>query len=157
MMQGYWRRPDLDEKAFVNLTDSVKYYRTGDLVRERTDGNLVFCGRKDRQIKIRGYRVELDEVELVIGTHEDVEEVIAVGVPSDDGNQQVIAGVLLRSQAKINSDEIESHARDKLPVYAVPTRIWIVDQLPRTGTNKLDRPAFQKQAIAWIASEQESA
>ena len=54
------------------------FYRTGDLVRERDDGNLLFLGRKDRQIKIRGYRVELDEVESVLGAFEEVSEAAAV-------------------------------------------------------------------------------
>ncbi|MGI9264604.1 MAG: amino acid adenylation domain-containing protein, partial [Gammaproteobacteria bacterium] len=78
MMRGYWDQPELTERAFYRrqIAGGVSdvYYRTGDLVQERDDGVLMFLGRKDRQIKTRGYRVELDEVESVLATHEQVEE-----------------------------------------------------------------------------------
>ena len=89
MMRGYWARPDLDARAFLDreIAPGVdrRYYRTGDLVRERPDGDLEFLGRRDRQIKVRGYRVELEEIESVLVGLDGVAEAAAVDVRDAEG------------------------------------------------------------------------
>ena len=89
MMQGYWGRPDLDASAFAVKPGGgprqLEFHRTGDLVRAESDGVLHFLGRKDRQIKTRGHRVELDEVESVLLTHASVEAAAVYGVPDGIG------------------------------------------------------------------------
>ncbi len=150
MMRGYWGRPDLDARAFWNRPvhghfEDV-YLRTGDLVRRRDDGMLEFHGRKDRQVKARGYRVELDEVEVAIGSHEAVESAAAYGVPDDDGSLHIEATVTLRNGQRITAEALRAHVATSLPRYAIPARFEIVAAMPRTSTGKIDRRALATRA-----------
>lgn len=146
MMRGYWARPDLNRRGFWRRSLFPDYeqvfYRTGDLVHEREDGNLLFLGRRDRQIKIRGYRVELEEVEAVISALPGVAEAAAVEVGDDDG-LTIVAAVILDDRSAADADTIRRGAAARLPAYAVPTRIDIRATLPRTGSGKADRPALR--------------
>ena len=147
MMRGYWSRPEMNREAFFRVglfPDFEKvYYRTGDLVRERADGNLVFLGRRDRQIKVRGYRVELDEVEGVVSSLPGVIEAAAVDVRDEEGNTQIVAAVLLGDDVDIDGDALRAGAAARLSAYAVPSRFEIREALPRTGTGKIDRRAVK--------------
>jgi len=145
MMQAYWARPDLNAKAFYRSEtsdgDQKTYYRTGDLVKEGKDGNLTFLGRKDRQIKIRGYRVELDEVENVLNAFPEVIEAAVIARSGDDGVMLILAAVQLTSDAAIDLTSLRQHASGSLSAYALPSRFEIVSSFPRTGTGKIDRRA----------------
>ena len=149
MMRGYWGRHDLNDKAFYyrNATDDYRdrFYRTGDLVQLDPDGNLRLLGRKDRQIKTRGYRVELDEVEAAILSHEAVQETAAFPIPDTDGSQQVAAAVMFKPGASTSTNQLTAHTTKHLPGYAVPTSIKIMDQFPRTSSGKINRRELQKQ------------
>jgi amino acid adenylation domain-containing protein len=145
MMRGYWGRPDLDARAFL-VRDAGEarnvFYRTGDLVRERPDGQLVFLGRRDRQVKVRGYRIELDEVESALAAADAVAEAAAVALPAAEGQLEIVAAVLLRPGATATGDMLRRRAGERLPPYAVPQRVEILSTFPRTGTGKIDRPAL---------------
>jgi acyl-coenzyme A synthetase/AMP-(fatty) acid ligase len=150
MMRGYWGRPDLDARAFwkrqvLGHFEDV-YLRTGDLVRRREDGLLEFHGRKDRQVKARGYRVELDEVEVAIGSHEAIESAAAYGVPDEDGSLHIEATVTLRDGRRVTAEALRAHVATSLPRYAIPLRFEIVDAMPRTSTGKIDRRALAVRA-----------
>jgi acyl-coenzyme A synthetase/AMP-(fatty) acid ligase len=156
MMLGYWGRPDLNVDAFYRrpafqLSEHV-FHRTGDLVRERADGALMFLGRKDRQIKIRGYRVELDEVEAALSSHEAVETVAVFPVPDTEGSQRIQAAVTLRTPDSVTQLDIVEHAAEILPRYALPEHIVILEELPRTSTGKVDRLALRERALNSITS-----
>lgn len=146
MMLGYWGRPDLNERAFfIRQRDgglSDRFYRTGDLVSMRDDGEFEFLGRKDRQIKSRGHRVELDEVEAVLCGHVDIDEAATFTVEDDEQGTLIEAAVILRRKAKVSNKEINRHAARMLPGYAVPRRIHVVTEYPRTRTGKVDRKAL---------------
>jgi amino acid adenylation domain-containing protein len=146
MMNGYWARPDLNRTAFFDHEPfpgfRKRFYRTGDLVRERADGNLLFLGRRDRQIKVRGYRVELDEVENVIGGFDDVVEAAVIAVRHDDERVEIVAAVRLRPGCATGPADIRRRATDRLSPYAVPSRIDVRDAFPRTGSGKIDRRAL---------------
>ena len=146
MMMGYWGRQDLNRTAFFDQEPfpgfRKRFYRTGDLVREREDGHLLFLGRKDRQIKIRGYRVELDEVENVIGGFEDVVEAAVIAVRHTDESLDIVAAVRLREGGAAEPEELRRRASGRLPPYAVPGRIDIREEFPRTGSGKIDRRAL---------------
>jgi amino acid adenylation domain-containing protein len=142
-MQGYWARPDLNGKAFF-IDEPLpgfhrRYYRTGDLARLDSKGLLHFLGRQDRQIKIRGYRLELDEVEAAFAAQASIEEAAAIAAPRGDGEKQICVFVLPRHAATFDPAEALSQARATLPSYAVPGRLEIVTAFPRTATGKIDR------------------
>lgn len=147
MMRGYWARPDLNRRAFFReslFTDFDKvFYRTGDLVRDRGDGNLLFLGRKDRMVKVRGYRVELDEVEAVLGSLPDVAEAAAVDLRDTEDNVTIVAAVLAREGSVVEAAELRRGAARRLSAYAVPSRIEIRESMPRTGSGKIDRTALR--------------
>ena len=150
MMRGYWARPDLNRRAFLRrplFADFDKvFYRTGDLVRDRGDGNLVFLGRKDRLVKVRGYRVELDEVEAVLGALPEVAEAAAVALRDTDGTVSIAAAVLTSDGA--DADRLRRGAAKHLSPYALPARIALLDDLPRTGSGKIDRKAVAAMLTA---------
>ncbi|MBC8229640.1 amino acid adenylation domain-containing protein [bacterium] len=152
LMRGYWRRPDLNEQVFFRrpvFTDYADvFYRTGDLVQLQPDGNFKFLGRRDRQIKIRGYRVELDDIEVALLSHEQVEEAAVFPIPDGEGSNQIEAAVTVKEGAVITSSDLAKHLTKQLPWYAVPNRIVIVEELPRTSTGKINRRELQAQALA---------
>lgn len=151
MMRGYWGRPDLNERAFLRRKLFPNYedlfYRTGDLVQEAADGHLKFLGRKDRQVKARGYRVELDEVENALSTHLDVEENAVYAVPDVEGSSRIEAAVIMRSGTRLVQDQLTRFLAELLPWYAVPTSIVELEEFPRTGSGKIDRRALRERAM----------
>jgi amino acid adenylation domain-containing protein len=152
MMRGYWSRPELNRKVFYRRLAFPDYeevfLRTGDLVRLRQDGtNYDFLGRKDRQIKTRGYRVELDEVEAALLAHSGVEEAAVFAVPDSEGSQQVQAAVIPRRTAEHTLADLKKHVSGLVPWYAVPTKIDVMPSFPRTSSGKIDRRRLREQAI----------
>ena len=152
VMRGYWGRPDMSERGFLRHAVFPHYrdifYRTGDLVQQRPDGNLIYLGRKDRQIKTRGYRVELDEVEVALLAHGQVEEAAVFPVPDGDGSNLIVAAVIAKAGCQLSSDLLVGHLSSRLPWYAVPATIDLTDDFPRTSTGKIDRRALRERALA---------
>jgi amino acid adenylation domain-containing protein len=148
MMQGYWGRPDLNAQAFYRRPVFADYeevfYRTGDLVQLQPDGELKFLGRKDRQIKIRGYRVELDGIEATLSAHDFVEESAVFPVSDGEGNNRIEAAVTLKADTSATPSELVNYLKDLLPWYAIPTKVVITDNLPRTSSGKIDRHRLQQ-------------
>lgn len=150
MMRGYWGRKDLDERAFHSRPvfghHEDVFLRTGDLVRRRPDGLLEFLGRKDRQVKVRGHRVELDEVEAALVSHDAVEAAAVFVVPDPDGSSRIDGAVTLHASHALDADALRTHAARLLPRYAVPERLAILEAMPRTSTGKIDREALRLRA-----------
>ncbi len=142
-MQGYWQRPELNERALVVRSDAKgrerTFYRTGDLVERMSDGNLRFVGRKDRQIKLRGYRIELDEVEMTLLSHQHVDEVAVVILQIDNEPDLLFAAISLHQKASTDTTTLINFLREHLPHYAIPEKIEFVDSFPRTSTGKISR------------------
>lgn len=140
MMKGYLGRSSDAECGIVSLmVDTIRqarFYRTGDIVSVNSDGHLVFRGRADRQAKIRGYRIELDEIEMALGSYEDVVE--AAAIVSADG-QFVEAFVRVGEKAEFLVVELIAHLRKRLPRYAIPKTVNVLDEFPRTTSGKIDR------------------
>jgi amino acid adenylation domain-containing protein len=155
MMRGYWGRPDLNERAFCRREVFGHYHdlfhRTGDVVQERADGTLAFLGRKDRQIKARGHRVELDEVEAALLAHDAVETAAAFPLPNADGGHDIGAAVVLKPDRPATAPDLLRHAAAQLPPYALPSRLVIMTELPRTSTDKIDRIRLQALTAAQCA------
>ncbi|MCC6189278.1 MAG: amino acid adenylation domain-containing protein, partial [Anaerolineales bacterium] len=136
VMRGYWGQPDKTARGFYRrpaleyLEDT--FYRTGDLVQQLPDGNLRYLGRKDRQVKTRGYRVELDEIEVALLAHVAVEEAAVFAVPDGMGSNQIEAAVVPKPQPGVSTAQLFEHLAQRLPAYAIPARLVITADLPRT-------------------------
>lgn len=150
VMRGYWGRPDLTARALRVLdTDGAARgpaYRTGDLVRERPDGALEFLGRRDHQIKTRGYRVELGEIEAALHRHPLVDEAVVVAIPDDEIGHRLKAVVVVRSGAALEAGALREHCAGTLPRYMVPETVEFRAHLPRTSSGKVDRRALADTA-----------
>ena len=149
-MVGYWNNETLTEKAFFRFKAAPGhehiYYRTGDLVKENERNELMFLGRIDRQIKLRGYRIELDEIESVLVKHEQVNEAAVIVVNRTGKDREIEAVVRLYDGANVEASGLIGHCSGSLPSYAVPQTVHIINDFPRTGTGKIDRNEITK----WI-------
>lgn len=150
MMKGYWQQPGLTEKALYKRERipgcEEVFYRTGDLVREDENGDLVFAGRKDRQIKMRGYRIELNEIESILTSHEKISEA-AVYTFRDKSNELTLAAsVVLKNGSEVNPSDLREHMEKYLPRYVVLNKIKISENLPRTPAGKVDHKELETRA-----------
>ena len=143
VMQGYWNRADLNNKAFIKINQS-NYYRTGDFVKLLPDATLSFLGRKDRQIKLRGFRVELDAIEHILQNIPGVQEV-AVYIIEENGNQYIKASLAVVEE--VSKELVFKNLNKHLPPYAVPSKIDMRQELPKTSSGKIDR---QKLMVALV-------
>ncbi|MFI6046869.1 condensation domain-containing protein [Nocardia sp. NPDC051321] len=144
---GYWHRPELTEKVFGTGPNGVPYYRTGDLARRLPDGRLVFVGRKDRQVKIRGHRVEPGEAETFLRSHPTVAEA-AVVLDADADVPRLVAYLTQDGPLEPDYLELSAFLRTRLPDYMIPSAYLVLDSLPRGLTGKLDRAKLPKIAPA---------
>jgi len=152
VMKGYWGQPEKTANGFYRrpALDQFEdiFYRTGDLVQMDGDGNYRYLGRKDRQIKTRGYRVELDEVEVALLAHNSVEEAAAFLVPDGQGSNLIESAVVPKIGANLSEEELIAHLSGRLPPYAIPVRIDFLTDFPRTSTGKINRRELQEKAAA---------
>jgi acyl carrier protein len=155
--RGYLNRPELTAEKFVPhpFTDSpkAKLYRTGDRVRYRADGTLECLGRLDHQVKLRGFRVELGEIEAVLARHEAVQAAAVTVHAEDPANPRLVAYVVLQAEQTATSQELRQYLKQKLPAYMVPTAFVALDQLPLTPNGKLDRRALPAPSGDGLSSE----
>jgi amino acid adenylation domain-containing protein len=141
---GYLNRPELTAQAFAPL------YHTGDLALWLEDGAIEFIGRRDRQVKIRGHRVELEEIEQAFLALAGVAEA-AVLTRRENGGQLVpIAYVTLKNQCVYDKDDLLEHLKLRLPHYMIPASLTIMGALPRTPAGKVDRNAFPPPEIRTV-------
>ena len=149
MMSGYWQRPDLTAGSVIDSPSehdpTERWYITGDLVVERTDGSLVFLGRADNQIKLRGHRIELEAIDTVLLAARNVREATVVVQRPDEGDDRLVGMVVLDPAATEPESTmlaaVDAALRQHLPRYAVPADVVAVRSLPRTSTGKIDRMA----------------
>lgn len=139
---GYWKDEERTEKAFGYDPEMGRFYWTGDLGRLLADGSIEFLGRKDFQIKIRGYRVELGEIESALLQHEAVKEAVVV-VKEDKMGEKVLCACIVPKHQEIQLD-LRSYISQKLPDYMVPSHFLLLAEMPLTSTNKIDRTALLK-------------
>jgi len=116
----------------------ARMYRTGDLVRYRGNGQLQFLGRVDRQVKVRGHRIELEEVECVLTKQPAILHAV-VEIEGESVESQITAWVVPWQNARITIEQLRAELSEQLPAYMVPNKILIVDELPTTPSGKLDR------------------
>ncbi|OTA15280.1 Amino acid adenylation [Xenorhabdus vietnamensis] len=153
--RGYINRPDLTEKAFINLNTewlSGKYYRSGDLCCWNTQGELEILGRRDRQLKVNGFRIELDAIEKHVLDLPMVSEAAVIGLEDKRGHARLGAFIVVPDGGQITEQNIREALLNRMPAYMVPSQIILVPELPLTRTGKLDRQAL-KQLMGKTATD----
>ncbi|MEQ1648929.1 MAG: amino acid adenylation domain-containing protein [Hyphomicrobiaceae bacterium] len=149
LARGYFDRPDLTTASFrmISLGGDVaeRLYRTGDIGRRLADGTIQLFGRRDSQVKLRGYRIELEDIEAVLRTADAVAHA-AVGMMADDPTAPRLIGYIVpRVGQTIERGALAAHVGRHLPDYMVPSKWVILDALPMTGNGKLERKALPLQ------------
>jgi amino acid adenylation domain-containing protein len=164
--RGYLNDPERTERAFLSAPaqlgpDGARLYRSGDRARWRRDGSIEFLGRSDHQVKVRGFRVELGEIESNLNSAPDVQSCAVVALDRRSGGRQLAAYVVGDSEGAVPGETLprervlvlRSHLRRTLPEYMVPAVFVAMDALPRTSTGKIDRNALP--APRWTRSDDE--
>jgi len=149
---GYWQHPELTAERFVpdpfSSDPQDRLYRTGDLVRFLPDGQLEFLGRLDSQVKVRGFRIELEEVESVMREHPRVGMAAASVMEAGPSDQRLVAFFTGREDGPPGEDALRDYLRGRLPAYMVPSQLVGVAQLPLTPSGKVDRRSLVAQQAA---------
>ncbi len=150
---GYWRRPELSRRAFVPDPGGgvERVYYTGDLARQLVDGCLVHMGRKDLQVKIRGHRVELPEVEAALLRLPGIVEAVAVSHADSEGEKRIVAYVVPATRPAMSASELRNALGTRLPQHMIPWRFVTLDALPLTVMGKVDRGALPPPAPTRLA------
>jgi amino acid adenylation domain-containing protein len=138
LARGYLNRPDLDLEKFIILAGQ-RFYRTGDLGRMLANGEIEFIGRRDGQIKIRGFRVEPDEIVGVLDQSSAVEASIVVAREDVGDSKQLIAYIVPVQEAKLSHTALLAFCRGRLPDYMLPAIFVRIDALPLNHNGKVDR------------------
>jgi amino acid adenylation domain-containing protein/thioester reductase-like protein len=145
LARGYRGDDAATAAAFVPHPERAgeRLYRTGDLARWRDDGRLEFCGRRDRQAKIAGHRVELGGIEAGLSSHRDVTAAAAVAIPAaGDAPARVVAFAALRAGAATAAADLRAFLHERLPRHSVPQSVHVLPELPRTVHGKVDTAAL---------------
>nr|WP_272498181.1 non-ribosomal peptide synthetase [Gordonia hongkongensis] len=148
--RGYHGRPGLTAGRFVAdpFETGGRMYRTGDLVTRTPSGDIVYHGRNDFQIKIRGMRVEPGEVDGVLASHPDVDIAVTVGTTTPAGDTVLVSYVTAPADRVPAPEHILDHAAARLPSHLVPHTVVVLDELPMTRTGKVDRRALPAVEIS---------
>ncbi len=149
---GYWGRDDLTQAVFIPVPEmeGVRIFRTGDLGRMLPDGCLVHVGRTDAQVKVRGFRMELGEIEAVLAQYPAVREAVVLvreEAPQDSAtpagtHKRLVAYVVPDNTLSPSTSELRSFLKERLPEYMIPSAFVLVDALPLTPSGKVDRRAL---------------
>jgi amino acid adenylation domain-containing protein len=142
LADGYLNRPKLTAERFIQdpFAPGERLYKTGDLARYQVDGNIEFLGRIDHQVKVRGFRVELGEIETALSLHPAVRDAVVKPYRDDSGNVSLAAYVV--RQGPVETADLSGHLRKALPEYMIPAAFVYLDALPVTPNGKLDRAAL---------------
>ena len=146
LARGYLNRPDLTAERFVpdprRPESGARLYRTGDRARWRDDGALEYLGRIDHQIKLRGMRIELGEVEAALAEHPAVREAVAAVRDAAPGDPRLYAWVVPEAHARLDRELLRHFLAEQLPDPMIPRAIVALDALPLTPSGKVDRAAL---------------
>jgi amino acid adenylation domain-containing protein len=143
---GYWNQPELTAATFLPDPDhpGSRVYRTGDLGEMSADGCLIFRGRKDLRIKVRGVRVEPEEVEAALHLHPDVTHAAIAGSDTSTPSSRLTAYVVRRQGSAVTVSELRRFVAARLPPALVPSTFVYMDALPRTPNGKIDRRSLPR-------------
>ena len=149
---GYLNQAALTAERFIpdgfDRSPGARLYRSGDLARYQPDGTILFMGRADHQIKIRGFRVELEQIETKLMKHPAIQAAVVVVQELSSGNKNLLA-YLVKSPEGPRTDAVDLRAflKNQLPAYMIPSAISFVECFPLTSNGKLDRKALTSRAV----------
>jgi len=147
LARGYINNPAITAESFMphpfSQVPGNRLYRTGDRTRWRGDGNLEFQGRTDDMVKLRGYRVELGEIEILLGAHAEVRE-CAVVMQEEAPDDRRLVAFYVPADVRVLAGELRAHLESKLPDYSVPSQFIAIESLPLTSNGKVDRAALSR-------------
>lgn len=148
---GYLNSPELTRQRFIpdphNAAPGARLYKTGDLVRYLPSGQLQYLGRTDTEVKLRGYRIDLTEIEAVILQYSGVAQAAAVVREQGLEDRRLLAYVVGASPNAVDQAQLRAHLKRTLPAYMIPALV-MVDDLPRTPNNKLDRRSLPETQVS---------
>jgi acyl carrier protein len=138
--RGYFQSPDLTANKYIPdpFSNGGRLYRTGDLGRFLPTGEIELHGRVDRQVKMRGIRIEPAEIEAILKDHENVREATVIVREDTPGNQRLVAYVVLRQP----DNDLRAFVKARVPDYMVPAAFVVMDKLPLTPNGKVDHAAL---------------
>ena len=143
LSKGYWKRPELTEEKFIpnpfNRVETI--YNTGDIARWLPDGNIEVVGRKDYQVKIRGHRIELEEIEGGLLKHDKIKEAAVLAHEENEGGDKYLVAYIVSNEV-MDTGELREYLAKCLPHYMIPSHFVRLEQLPITPNGKLDRKAL---------------
>jgi len=146
LARGYLHRPALTAERFMpdpfGEVAGSRLYKTGDLACYRPDGAIEYLGRRDTQVKLRGYRIELEEIEAVLTQHQAVQEAVVVVRGSDTDEKRIVAYVVMHQEQTSIGSELRNYLKAKLPEYMVPANVVPLQHLPLNPNGKIDRAAL---------------
>ncbi|MGY4430586.1 amino acid adenylation domain-containing protein [Bradyrhizobium sp. F1.13.1] len=144
--RGYVNDPAQNRQRFLpdpfSRKASSRLFRTGDLARRRADGTIECLGRADHQVKVRGYRIELKEIENALSDHPSVRAGIVEPRREASGDVRLIAHIVARSGSRSSASELRDFLKSRLPGHAIPSAFLFLDQLPLNAHGKIDRTAL---------------
>ncbi len=145
--RGYLGRPELTAEKFIpNPFDpGQRLYKTGDLCRFLKTGDVEYRGRTDHQVKIRGSRIELGEIQSALDTHPDIRASIVLAQDNASGEKRLTAYVLSHDR-KTSKRELRAYLTKKLPEFMIPASVVVLDEFPKTASGKVDRLSLPKPA-----------
>ncbi len=157
--RGYLNRPDLTAERFVpdpySSKPGARLYRSGDLARARTDGSLEYLGRVDHQVKVRGHRIEIGEIESILAQHPLIRHAVVVVHEGSPGNQYLVAYIVTDQDEPAVPQNLRQFLQARLPDYMLPTVYMPLKQLLLTANGKVDRRALPAPSMTREASTQD--
>ncbi|MBR0728819.1 non-ribosomal peptide synthetase [Bradyrhizobium japonicum] len=148
--RGYINDPAQSRQRFLpdpfSRQEGARLYRTGDLARRRADGTIECLGRADHQVKVRGYRIELKEIENALANHPAVRAGIVEPRREASGDVRLIAHIVARAGSKSSASELRDFLKSRLPGHAIPSAFLFLDQMPLNAHGKIDRSALRAPA-----------
>ncbi len=144
--RGYLHQPELTTRQFLpdpfSKDPNARIYKTGDLARYLPDGNLVLIGRLDHQIKLRGYRIEVGEIESALGTYPAINQVVVMIREDEPGDRRLVAYLVPHKGKRLITTELRRYLMNRLPDYMIPSIFVILPKMPLTLNRKIDRKSL---------------